>query len=305
MTSEANAACQQNSNTIEAFLDALWMEQGLSANTLSAYRADLNMFVIWLSKQGTMLLEATRDDLLRFLTWRQETGVNARTIARQLATLRHFYRYQVREQRLSADPSTRIQTPKLPRSLPQTLTEPEVERLLTAPDTTTALGLRDRSMLEVLYACGLRVSELVQIRLYQMNLSMGCLRISGKGGKERLVPMGEQAQYWLNNYLSAVRPVLLHGHASDDIFVTQRGTAMTRQAFWYRIKRYALEASIAKPLSPHTLRHAFATHLVNHGADLRAVQMLLGHSDLSTTQIYTHVAGERLKQIHARHHPRG
>lgn len=292
-------------SVIETFLDAVWMEEGLSQNTLAAYRHDLRGLAGWLAGQDIALLDAGRDQLLAYLASRTEAGSKSRSMARLLSALRHFYRYQVREGRLQTDPTARIDSPKLGRALPDSLTEPEVEALLAAPDTQADLGLRDRAMLEALYACGLRVSELVELRVEQLNQRMGCLRVVGKGNKERLVPLGEHALGWLSDYLRSARPSLLQGRPSDDLFVTQRGSAMTRQAFWYLIKRYALHAGINKPLSPHTLRHAFATHLVNHGADLRVVQLLLGHSDLSTTQIYTHVARERLKALHARHHPRG
>ncbi len=290
---------------IEVFLDAVWMEQGLSANTLAAYRADLTGLATWLAGQGSDLLGVGRDKLLAYLAQRAVEGAKPRSTARLLSALRHFYRYQVREARLSLDPSAQIASPRLGRDLPHILTEADVDALLAAPDAETELGMRDRTMLEVLYACGLRVSELVQLRLEQVNLRMGCLRVLGKGSKERLVPLGEHALDWLGDYLRTARPALLQGCPGNDLFVTQRGRAMTRQAFWYLIKRYARRAGISKPLSPHTLRHAFATHLVNHGADLRVVQLLLGHSDLSTTQIYTHVARERLKELHAIHHPRG
>lgn len=296
---------EQDLAIIEAFVDAVWMEEGLSGNTLAAYRSDLTGLGGWLAGQGEDLLRTTRDQLLAYLAYRTSAGSHPRSMARLLSTLRHFYRYQVREGRLQTDPSARIDSPRLGRALPDSLTEAEVEALLAAPDTRTDLGLRDRSMLEVLYACGLRVSELVQLRLDQLNLRAGYLRVLGKGSKERLVPLGEHALNWLSDYLRTARPDLLQSRPCDDLFVTRRGSAMTRQAFWHLIRRYALNAGISKPLSPHTLRHAFATHLVNHGADLRVVQLLLGHSDLSTTQIYTHVARERLKALHAQHHPRG
>ncbi len=302
---QATAHGDRDGDVIDAFLDAAWMEQGLSANTLAAYRADLGGLAAWLQGRDTGLLEAGREDLLAYLAWRAEQGAKPRTTARLLSALRHFFRHQVREARLSADPTARIDSPRLGRSLPGSLTETDVEALLAAPATDTLLGLRDRAMLEVLYACGLRVSELITLGVEQVNPRMGCLRVLGKGGKERLTPLGEHALGWLDQYLRTARPQLLGGRVRDELFVTQRGGAMTRQAFWYLIKRHAVQADIRKPLSPHTLRHAFATHLVNHGADLRVVQLLLGHSDLSTTQIYTHVARERLKSLHARHHPRG
>jgi integrase/recombinase XerD len=296
---------RQDDVLIDSFLDGVWMEFGLSANTLAAYRADLIRLAHWLAVQNSNLLEVNHELLLTYQRQRLKQGVKPRSLARQLSALRHFYRYQMREERLPIDPVARISAPKLGRDLPTVLSEQEVERLLSAPNVETALGLRDRTMLEVLYACGLRVSELVTLKLDQVNLRLECLRISGKGNRERLVPLGEQATDWLNNYLFKTRPELLEGCNSQDLFVTQRGKAMTRQAFWYRLKRYAGEAAITKSLSPHTVRHAFATHLVNHGADLRVVQLLLGHSDLSTTQIYTHVARERLKLLHEKHHPRG
>ena len=290
---------------IDGFLDALWMEQGLSGNTLSAYRADLKGWALWLARQGRELLGARRDDLLAYLTQRVKGGAQPRSSARLLSSLRRFYQYQVRERRLSVDPSALIDAPKLGRPLPKALTEAEVEALLSGPDIGEALGLRDRAMLELLYASGLRVSELVGVEVTQLNLRQGVVRVVGKGGKERLVPLGDEAAGWLERYLREARPALLHGAQSNALFVTRRGGAMTRQAFWYLIKRYALRVGVRGTLSPHTLRHSFATHLLNHGADLRAVQMLLGHDNLSTTQIYTHVARERLKSVHASHHPRG
>ena len=296
---------QRDRDIIERFLDNVWMEQGLSTNTLTAYRSDLLLLAAWLADGGTGLLEATRTQLQAFLGWRSGKGAKPTSQARALSAMRQFYRYQTREAEIAVDPTAQLASPQLGRTLPETLTEQEVETLLKAPDVETDLGLRDRTMLEVMYACGLRVSELVKLRIEQVNLRSGCLRITGKGSKERLVPLGTPAVEWLNDYWRAARPGLLHGHGCNELFVTQRKTAMTRQAFWYLIKRYALAAGIHKPLSPHTLRHAFATHLVNHGADLRVVQLLLGHSDLSSTQIYTHVARERLKQLHAEHHPRG
>ncbi len=290
---------------IDAFLDALWMERGLSPNTLKAYRADLRGLSAWLSSKGKTLLPARREDLLDYLGWRSRRGDEPRSIARLLSTLRCFYRYQRRVGCLQEDPTARIESPRLGRPLPQSLTEAEVEVLIAMPDTQHLLGLRDRAMLEVLYATGLRVSELVGLGFEQLNLRQGLLRLVGKGGKERLVPLGEEAMAWLQTFLADAWPQLAWQPPCPYLFPTRRGTAMTRQAFWYLIKRYARQAGIGKPLSPHTLRHAFATHLINHGADLRVVQMLLGHSDLSTTQIYTHVARERLKTLHAEHHPRG
>lgn len=291
---------------IDRFLDALWMERGLSQNTLAAYRRDLFGLEGWLSKnRNHALLEARRDDLLAYLSSRVEEGAKPRTTARLLSSLRRFYQHGLREGWIEVDPSDRIDAPKLGRSLPKSLTEEEIEALIDAPDVKTALGLRDRAMLELLYATGLRVSELVELRILQVNLRQGVVRTLGKGSKERLVPMGETAVYWLEKYLAEARPELVKRHQCEHLFITQRGAAMSRQAFWYVIKRHAVHAGIHKHLSPHTLRHSFATHLLNHGADLRVVQMLLGHSDLSTTQIYTHVARERLKSLHAQHHPRG
>ncbi len=291
---------------IDRFLDALWMERGLSRNTLAAYRRDLSGFAQWLNEQRQcVLLAAQREDLLAYLAARVSAEAKPRTLARLLSSLRSFYQQAVRDGYLSADPSERIDAPRLGRSLPRSLTESDVELLINAPDTDTALGLRDRAMLELLYASGLRVSELVELRVLQLNLRQGVVRTLGKGSKERLVPLGEVASDWLEHYLCTARVDLLKGHESDALFVTRRGGAMSRQAFWYLIKKHAQQAGIHKPLSPHTLRHSFATHLLNHGADLRVVQMLLGHSDLSTTQIYTHVARERLKNLHAEHHPRG
>jgi integrase/recombinase XerD len=305
MTSDVPAASEADARLIESFADALWMERGLSVNTLSAYRSDLAAFAGWLCQQRTALLDARRDQLLSYLATRVQQGTRPRTTARLLSSLRRFYRYLVREGRLTEDPSARIDAPKLGRSLPKSLTETEVESLLAVPKIDDLLGMRDRTMLEVLYASGLRVSELVGLTLDQVNLRQGVVRVVGKGSKERLVPLGEEAVAWLERYLAEARHDLVQGRLNDALFPTRRGAAMTRQAFWQLIKRYAKQAGIGKPLSPHTLRHAFATHLLNHGADLRVVQLLLGHSDLSTTQIDTHVARERLKDLHARHHPRG
>ena len=290
---------------VERFLDALWLERGLSENTLTAYRSDLQGLSLWLQQKGLGLQGAARHDLLHYMQQRSEQGASPRSSARLLSSLRRFYRYLVRERVLQEDPSARIDAPKLGRALPDSLSEAEVERLLAAPDLSSALGLRDRAMLEVLYASGLRVSELVSLLQPQVNLQQGLVKVIGKGNKERLVPLGEEALNWLERYLREARGSLLGALQSDVLFPSRRGAAMSRQAFWQLIKRYALKAEIDKPLSPHTLRHAFATHLLNHGADLRVVQLLLGHSSLSTTQIYTHVARERLKSLHAAHHPRG
>ncbi len=252
-----------------------------------------------------MLVAATHSDLLEFLACKVSARVKASTTSRELSSLKRFYRFLLRQGRIQTDPSLNIDTPKLPHNFPASLTEADVEALLGAPDVKVPLGLRDRTMLEVLYASGLRVSELISLESPQISLNMGIVRVIGKGGKERLTPLGEDALEWVARYTRETRPGLLKGRLSNALFITSRGSAMTRQAFWYLIKRYARQAGIAKPLSPHTLRHAFATHLLNHGADLRVVQLLLGHADISTTQIYTHVARERLKRIHALHHPRG
>jgi integrase/recombinase XerD len=290
---------------LDGFIDHLWLEDGLSKNTLVSYRLDLAQFAGWLDEtSGKPLVSANQADIQQYLAVRFPQS-KPRSISRLIASLRRFYRYCLREALLAADPTEQIDSPKLPRALPKSLNEEEVEALLKAPDIQDPLGLRDRAMLEVLYASGLRVSELVGLKVTEVSLSEGVIRVTGKGSKTRLVPMGELAVEWISRYLKESRPQILQKRLSDSLFVTQRGSAMTRQAFWYLIKRYALLAGISKPMSPHVLRHAFATHLLNHGADLRVVQMLLGHSDISTTQIYTHVARERLKQLHSLHHPRG
>jgi integrase/recombinase XerD len=288
---------------VESYLDAVWMERGLAENTLSAYRTDLRRFAAWLSQHDRSLLTATRADLLEYLA--NLAGAPPRSVARRLSSLRRFYQYLMRHGRIAEDPCARVEAPRIGRSLPTTMSEAEVEALLQAPDPGVRVGLRDRTMLELIYATGLRVSELVNLKLGQINYQQGVVRIMGKGGKERLVPLGESALDWLERYLREARPQLLVAGRGDALFPSPRGGAISRQAFWYAIKRYATIAGISKPISPHSLRHAFATHLLNHGADLRVVQLLLGHSDISTTQIYTHVAKERLKQLHAAHHPRG
>ncbi|WP_018078134.1 site-specific tyrosine recombinase XerD [Thiobacillus denitrificans] len=291
---------------IDRFCDHLWLEDGLANLTLSAYRRDLKTFSAWLEKERARGLDAAATgDLEAYLAWRFARRTQPRSAARYTSTLKRFYRYLLRERLIVADPTLNLDSPKLPRALPKTLTEADVERLLDSAAPDTPLGLRDRAMLETLYATGLRVSELVGLKLAAVNLGDGVLRVTGKGNKDRLVPLGEEAVLWLRRYLSEARPLLQGKQPSDAMFITARGGGMTRQAFWYLIKRRARLAGITRPLSPHTLRHAFATHLLNHGADLRIVQMLLGHSDISTTQIYTHVARERLKQLHAQHHPRG
>jgi len=290
---------------IDRFLDAVWMERGLSPNTLAAYRADLTALDRWLEARETDITAAKRADLLSFMASRIEAGARPRSTARQLSSFRRFYRYLVREGAVREDPTAQIDMPKVGRSLPRSLTEEEVEALLAAPSVSDPLGHRDRTMLEVLYATGLRVSELVSLKISSVNLTAGVLRIVGKGDRERLIPLGEEAVQWLHQFLQGPRVEILLERQTDYLFPTRRGDRMTRQAFWHIIKRHARSAGVQKELSPHTLRHAFATHLLNHGADLRVVQMLLGHSDISTTQIYTHVARERLKQLHAKHHPRG
>lgn len=295
-----------NSNLLDEFCDALWLEDGLARNTLESYRRDLSQFALWLEQQHHKdLLLAGQAELLAYLAYQFSLHAKVRTTSRLLSSLRRFYRYLLRQGKIVADPTLRVEMPKLPRALPKSLSEADVEALLRAPDVAVALGLRDRAMLETLYATGLRVSELVALPLQGLNLEMGVVRVMGKGSKERLVPLGEEAVGWLARYLAQARNELLCGKACDAVFVTQRGESMTRQAFWYLVKRYTALAGLTRTLSPHTLRHAFATHLLNHGADLRVVQMLLGHSDISTTQIYTHVARERLKKLHAVHHPRG
>ena len=300
---KAAISLAESKNLIERFLDALWMEHGMSENTLSAYRSDLNLFSRWLEKQRLSLLQCEDADLRKYLA---ATGNNSvRTLSRRLSSLRRFYNYVVREGLRINDPSARIESPRLGRPLPKSLTESEVEALLHAPDINKPLGLRDRAMLELLYASGLRVSELVGLNYGQVNLRQGVVRVIGKGDKERLVPLGEECIAWLQRYFEEGRPELIKGRINDALFPTRRGAVMSRQAFWHIVKKYAAQAGIRKPLSPHVLRHAFATHLLNHGADLRVVQMLLGHSDISTTQIYTHIARERLKNLHAMHHPRG
>ena len=291
---------------VEHYLDALWMEKGLSENTLSAYRRDLQQFASWLHAQrGATLRQASHADLLEHLGHRLQAGYSARSTARFLSCARGFYQFQLRESLMSLDPSLDIDSPKLGRPLPKDLSEQDVEKLLAEPDQEDALEYRDRAMLELVYACGLRVSELVGLQMSEINLNQGVVRIFGKGGKERLVPMGEEALAWIRGFLSGARRELLGEKRTEAVFPTRRGNAMTRQAFWYRIKLYATRAGINKVISPHTLRHAFATHLINHGADLRVVQLLLGHSDLTTTQIYTHVARQRMQELHAQHHPRG
>ena len=296
---------QANQALLDELTDRLWLEEGLSRNTLDSYRQDLVQYADWLEKHaGKSLIEAEQADIQRYLAVKYPVS-QPRSISRLIASLRRLYRFALRENKLGIDPTLQIDSPKLPRSLPKSMSEEEVEALLNAPDVSQPLGLRDRAMLETLYASGLRVSELVGLKVTEASLEMGVVRVMGKGSKERLVPLGQEAIEWIARYLKEARPELLKRRLCDSLFVTQRASAMTRQAFWYLIKRYAVLAGSNKTLSPHVLRHAFATHLLNHGADLRVVQMLLGHADISKTQIYTHVARERLKQLHAMHHPRG
>ncbi len=291
---------------IERYIDAMWMEKGLSDNTLSSYRRDLRQFNDWLVKtSGDTVLGATRSTLQKYLGFRLQQGQSPRSSARFLSCARGFYHFLLREGRITVDPTLDVDSPKLGRPLPKSLSEKDVERLLAAPNLEDSLEFRDRAMLELLYACGLRVSELTGLKISQVSLNQGVVRVFGKGSKERLVPMGEEALDWLQRYMRAMRGELLNGAQSEVVFPSRRGRQMTRQTFWYRIKLYAERAEIKQTLSPHTLRHAFATHLINHGADLRVVQMLLGHSDLTTTQIYTHVAQQRMQELHSEHHPRG
>ena len=297
---EASAAA------IDLFLDAMWIEDGLARNTLAAYRRDLTMYAQWLAAESAgKPLDASSENDLRAYAVARHAATRATSANRRLTVFKRYFRWALREHRLSADPTLKLLPAKQPLRVPKTLSEAQVEALLGAPDVGTPLGLRDRAMLELMYASGLRVSELVTLKSVHVGLQEGALRATGKGSKERIAPFGEEAHGWLLRYLKESRAALLDGQTSDALFVTARGAGMTRQGFWLIVKKHARAAGIAVPLSPHTLRHAFATHLLNHGADLRAVQMLLGHADISTTQIYTHVARERLKALHARHHPRG
>jgi integrase/recombinase XerD len=297
----------EEARLLDEFCDAVWLEDGLAKNTLESYRRDLLQYATWLSgAAGRGLLEATEADVSSYLAHRLQRGhARATSTARGLSSLRRLYRFLAREGRIGADPTLKIDTPKRPPRFPKSLSEADVEALLGAPDVDLPLGLRDRAMLEVLYATGLRVTELVSLKDAEVSLDMGVVRIFGKGSKERMVPLGEEAASWIARYVREARPALLDGRASGALFVTARGGAMTRQAFWHLVKRYGAKAIPGKALSPHVLRHPFATHLINHGADLRVVQLLLGHADISTTQIYTHVARERLKTLHQQHHPRG
>lgn len=307
MTKVANQqqlTCSHQS--IELFLDKVWMEFGLSENTLTAYRNDLFNLAKWGAEQGLSILEIRHEDLLMYFSYRVEQGMQSRSGARLLSSLRRFYKHQCRHAQMSNDPSEKIEFPKLGRRLPDVLTEDEVEKLLKAPDLDTVQGMRDRAMLELIYASGLRVSELINLSMTQVNMRAGVLKVFGKGSKERLVPFGDQAGDYIEKYLTHARLSLLKpDNDCNVLFLSNRGQGMTRQTFWYIIKRHAAKVGISKHLSPHTLRHAFATHLLNNGADLRVVQLLLGHSDLSTTQVYTHIAQARLREIHQKHHPRG
>jgi integrase/recombinase XerD len=302
-----SARADANARLLDRFSDGLWLEDGLARNTLDAYRRDLAQFAAWLdAAQGKGLVEAAPSDLLHHLAWQVDTKhAKPRTTSRLVSALKRFFQFALREGLRRDDPAAALDSPKLPRSLPKSLSEDEVEALLAAPPVDTPQGVRDRAMLETLYASGLRVSELVGLKTLQVSLDMGVVRVLGKGSKERLTPLGQEAIDWIERYQREARPALLGARKSDALFVTTRGGPMTRQGFWGLVKRYAAAAGIARAISPHTLRHAFATHLINHGADLRVVQLLLGHADISTTQIYTHVARERLKALHRKHHPRG
>jgi integrase/recombinase XerD len=301
------ALSEANGKLLDRFSDGLWLNDGLARNTLESYRRDVAQFAAWLEEaSGKPLAEAEAADIQRHLAWQVEgKRAKPRTTSRLVSALKRFFQFAVREGLRADDPAAGLESPKLPRSLPKTLSEEEVESLLAAPPVDTLQGLRDRAMLETLYASGLRVSELVGLKTIQVGMDTGVVRVLGKGAKERLTPLGEEAMTWIERYQREARPLILAGRKSEALFVTARGSAMSRQAFWGLVKRHARAAGIAKPISPHTLRHAFATHLINHGADLRVVQMLLGHADISTTQIYTHVARERLKALHRKHHPRG
>ena len=299
----AAARCAVEADT-SAFVDALWLEEGLSRNTLDAYRRDLTLLGQWLAGHGKRLADCSEADINGYFAARH-SQTRATTANRRLTVFKRYFRWALRERLVSADPTLRLQAAKQPLRVPMTLTEAQVEALLNAPDVGTPLGLRDRAMLELMYASGLRVSELVALRTFEVSQSEHVLRVTGKGNKQRLVPFGLLAGEWLQRYLREARGAILSGQQTEDLFVTARGAGMTRVMFWTLVKKYARAAHFDHPPSPHTLRHAFATHLLNHGADLRAVQMLLGHADISTTTIYTHVARERLKALHAQHHPRG
>ena len=300
----ASPELTESHGAIDRFIDALWIEDGLAPNSLAAYRRDLALYAQWLAKEPKKALNASTETDLRAYAVTQVAG-KATSANRRLAVFRRYFRWALRERLIDADPTLKLQSAKQALRVPKTMTEAQVESLLAAPDVDTPLGLRDRAMLELLYASGLRVSELVGLKTFHLSLNEGVLRVMGKGSKERLVPFGQVAREWIVSYLAEARPAILGGQQTDDLFVTGHGKGMSRVMFWMLVKKYAVLSSIHSPLSPHTLRHAFATHLLNHGADLRAVQMLLGHADISTTTIYTHVARERLKALHAQHHPRG
>ena len=301
-----SADLQTSLSAIDVFVDALWLEDGLSRNTLAAYRRDLTLYAQWLAQQQpAQTLDGTAEHHLQGYFAERHAGTKATTANRRLTVLRRYFHWALRERRIQADPTVRLQAARQPLRVPKTLSQAQVEALLEAPDADTALGLRDRAMLELMYASGLRVTELVTLKTWNLGLNEGVLRVMGKGSKERLVPFGDVARQWLERYLQEARGAILAGQQTDDLFVTARGAGMTRVMFWVIVKKCALAAGITVPLSPHTLRHAFATHLLNHGADLRVVQLLLGHADISTTTIYTHIARQRLKDLHAQHHPRG
>ncbi len=300
-----SATARASAQAIDRFTDAVWIEDGLSANTLAAYRRDLSLYAQWLSTAHARSLDDTLESDLREYIVVRHPDSKAASSNRRLTVFKRYFRWALREHLLTADPTLKLLLAKQPLRVPKTLSEAQVEALLNAPDVDVPLGLRDRTMLELMYASGLRVSELVTLKTVHLGLDEGALRVTGKGAKERMVPFGEEAHGWLRRYLAEARAAILKGQATDALFVTARGAAMTRQMFWQIVKKHALHGGVHVPLSPHTLRHAFATHLLNHGADLRAVQMLLGHADISTTQIYTHVARERLRALHAAHHPRG
>ena len=296
----------ESQNAIDLFIDALWLEDGLSRNTLAAYRRDLTLYARWLAAQDeTLALDATAEHHLQAYFAARHAETRATSANRRLTVLKRYFHWALRERRIAADPTVRLTAARQPLRVPKTLSQAQVEALLDAPDLGNTLGLRDRTMLELMYASGLRVTELVTLKTFQLGLTEGVIRVVGKGGKERLVPFGEVARQWLERYLGEARGAILGGQQTDDLFVTQRGSGMTRVMFWVIVKKWAQVAGITAPLSPHTLRHAFATHLLNHGADLRVVQLLLGHADISTTTIYTHVARERLKVLHSQHHPSG
>ena len=293
-----------NDPSIDAFIDAIWLEEGLARNTLAAYRRDLSLYGRWLAGHGKAIEATAESDLNAYFAARH-SQTRATSANRRLTVFKRYFRWALRERMIQADPTLKLQSAKQPLRVPKTLSEAQVEALLAAPDVELPLGLRDRAMLELMYASGLRVSELVGLKVFNLGMNEGVLRVLGKGSKERMVPFGQVASDWIERYLADARAAILSGQQTDDLFVTARGHAMSRVMFWMIVKKHGLAAGITAPLSPHTLRHAFATHLLNHGADLRAVQMLLGHADISTTTIYTHVARERLKTLHAQHHPRG